>query len=137
MVAEKIRIEKLVLLFVQYSLVLSILPSFPNSQKLNDFEKGSQILFGLIFPFFPIETPTKTCSYWFIFFSNETHTSCLVENTIPQAVSIEKDRRTIRTGDAGVFLVRYPKIQKKTCIACSNCYFVLFYSNSLWYSILY
>ena len=48
---------------------------------------------------------TKTCSYWFIFFSNERHTICLVKNTLPQAVWIEKDRKTIGTAD--VFFLVY------------------------------
>ena len=39
------------------------------------------------------------------FSSNETPTSCLVKNTLPQAVWIEKDRKTIGTAD--VFFLVY------------------------------
>ena len=35
-----------------------------------------------------------------------------MKNDITLGVWIEKDRRTIGTGDAGVFLIRGPKIQK-------------------------
>ena len=75
----------------------------------NNSEKGSQNLFILIFSS-----------------SNETHTSCLVKNTIPQAVWIEKDRRTIGTGDESVFLIRGPTIQKKGNKSCSYCGIIFF-----------
>ena len=39
--------------------------------------------------------------------------SSLVKNDITLGVWIEKDRRTIGTGDAGVFLIRGPTIQKR------------------------
>ena len=61
----------------------------------------------------------KTCSYWFLFFFNETPISSLVKNDMTLGVWIEKDRRTIGTGDAGVFLIRYPTIQKKGTKTCS------------------
>ena len=54
----------------------------------------------------------NTCSDWFLFFSNQTPTSSLVKNNISQGVWIKKDRRTIGTGDAMVFLMRGPTIQK-------------------------
>ena len=69
----------------------------------------------------------KTCSYWFLFFFNETPISSLVKNDMTLGVWIEKDRRTIGTGDAGVFLIRYPTIQKKGTKTCS--YWFLFFSN--------
>ena len=36
-----------------------------------------------------------------------------MNNTIQQAVWIEKDKRTIGTGNAWVLLIRGPKIQKR------------------------
>jgi len=69
----------------------------------------------------------KTCSYWFLFFFNETPISSLVKNDMTLGVWIEKDRRTIGTGDAGVFLIRYPTIQKKWTRTCS--YWFLFFSH--------
>ena len=48
-----------------------------------------------------------------IFFFNETPISSLVKNDITLGVRIEKDRRTIGAGDAGVFLMRCQIIQKK------------------------
>ena len=69
----------------------------------------------------------KTCSHWFLFFSNDAHPSCLVKNTTPHAVWIEKDRRTIGTGVGWVFLIRGPTIQKKGAKPCS--YWFIFFSN--------
>ena len=69
----------------------------------------------------------KICSYWFLFFFNETPISSLVKNDMTLGVWIEKDRRTIGTGDAGVFLIRYPTIQKKGTKTCS--YWFLFFSH--------
>ena len=54
----------------------------------------------------------NSCSYGFLFFSNETHTSCLVRYTTPQGVWIEKDKRTIWTGVACVFLIRGSFLRK-------------------------
>ena len=69
----------------------------------------------------------KTCLHWFLFFSNDAHPSCLVKNTIPHAVWIEKDKRTFGTGVGWVFLIRGPTIQKKGAKPCS--YWFLFFSN--------
>ena len=60
-------------------------------------------------------------------FWNESPTSSLVKNDITPGVWIEKDRRTIGTSVAWVFLIRVTKIQKKG--ADTRSYWFLFFFN--------
>ena len=68
----------------------------------------------------------NSCSAWFLFFLIDASICYLVENNISQGVWIEKDRKTLGTGEPLVFLIRR-KIKKTRANTCSDCFSFLFY----------